>query len=204
MDLNKLLEAESDFLLLHPNGFNSESLTSIAKKHKFPQMVEFAHKVFAKSAIKNNQDTIDNIVRFITRSSMISVFEKVKFKDTVKSMDNRERKNLIVAIKELLYGDEEIGFNIMTEVLAPCKLAKWTIITAFRCYYSPTTDLLVKPTTTKAIIAKYDLEDVVYKPRPTYEFYKKYRKKIIEMSSNCSESLSPSLAAFTGFLMFSM
>lgn len=204
MNLNKLLESESDFLLLHPEGFESESLTIIAKKHKFPQMVEFAHKTFMKSKLKNNNETIDNIMKFITRSSMISVFEKVKFKDVVKSMDNRERKNLVVGVKELLHGDEEIGFNIMVEVLTPYKLVKWTIITAFRCYYTPTTDLLVKPTTTKNIIFSYDLEGVAYKPKPSFEFYQNYRRIIIEMSKQCNETLSPSLAAFTGFLMFSM
>lgn len=204
MNLNKLLENEADFLLMYPKGFNSEAMKPIAKRHKFPQAVEFAHKVFMKSKLKNNDETIENIMKFITKSSMVSVFEKVKFKDAVKSMDNRERKNLVVAIKELLHGDEEAGFNIMIEVLTPYKVAKWPIITAFKCYYTPTADLLIKPTTVKNIIAKFELEDIVYSPKVNYAFYKKYRAYIKEMASNCSKTLSPSLAAFSGFLMFTM
>lgn len=204
MNLDKLLETESEFLQEYPLGFNSETLKPIAKKHKFPQMVDFAHKTFTIANLVNNEKTIDDIVKFVTRSSMVSVFEKVRFKDAIKSMNQTEKGNLIVAIKELFYGDEEAGFNIMVEVLRTYKVAKWPIITSFRCYFFPTTDLLIKPTTVKGVINKFELEGCIYNSKPTFEFYQSYRKEIQSMAKQCDASLSPSLAAFSGFLMFTM
>ena len=61
--------------------------------------------------------------------------------------------------------------------------------------------MFVKPTTTKGVIKTFELDDLVYHPRPTYDFYVRYRDAIDEMKSHVDASLSPNNAAFTGFLM---
>jgi hypothetical protein len=45
---------------------------------------------------------------------------------------------------------------------------------------------------------------LVYKPRPTYEFYAKYTKILETMKSQVSPLISADNAGFTGFLMMAM
>ena len=59
----------------------------------------------------------------------------------------------------------------------------------------------MKPNTTKRVIRYLELDDLVYKPRPSWEFYARYRDTINEMKSMVNPSLSANNAAFTGFLM---
>ena len=118
-------------------------------------------------------------------------------------MNSDEQQVLVTGLGELLHGDEEKGFNLLVELLAQYKLAKWTLITVFRCYYYPQTDLLYKPTTVKNVIKTYEL-NLMYKPRPTYEFFTKYRQAINSMKQQVHPSLAPNNAAFSGFLMMTM
>ena len=59
----------------------------------------------------------------------------------------------------------------------------------------------MKPTTTKNVIRQFELDDLVYKPRPSWDFYARYRDAIETMKGAVSPTLSPNNAAFTGFLM---
>ena len=78
------------------------------------------------------------------------------------------------------------------------------MLTVFGAYFAPDVEVFVKPTTTKSVIAYFEIDDLVYKPGPTYSFYKRYRDYINSMKSEVDGSLSPSNAAFTGFLMMSV
>jgi hypothetical protein len=52
------------------------------------------------------------------------------------------------------------------------------------------------------VIQTFDIRDLVYKPRPSYAFYARYKELIKEMKSHVDPSLAKvSNAAFTGFLM---
>jgi len=200
----KLFELEEIFMSLNPEGFESEQMIKESKKHKFPQTVKFVREVLAKDKFSDIDAITEDIIRVVSKSSMVSLFEKPKFRDGLREMEYADRVEFIQGLKELLHGDEEKGFNMMVEVMKGYKLAKWTLISVFRCYYYPSTDLLVKPTTTKNICKVFELEGIKYQPTPTYEFYKSYRKYIQDMASLVDPRLSPSLAAFTGFLMFTM
>ena len=70
-------------------------------------------------------------------------------------------------------------------------------------HYRPQVDVFVKPTTTKNVIRQFELDDLVYRPRPSWGFYAAYRDAISEMKRHVHPSLSPNNAAFTGFLMMS-
>lgn len=200
----KLFELEEIFLSLNPEGFESEQMAKESKKHKFPQIVEFVHNVLAEDKFDDLDAITEDIIRVVSKSSMVSLFEKPKFRDGLREMEHVDRLEFINGLKELLHGDEEKGFNMMVNVMKEYKLAKWTLISVFRCYYYPNSDLLIKPTTTKNICKVFELEGIKYHPTPTFEFYTKYRACIQEMASLVDPKLSPSLAAFTGFLMFTM
>jgi hypothetical protein len=204
MNIAKLKQAQEAFYSIYPGGFDNPEIVQIGKKHKMTKLIDFAHEAFSKENIKNVEETAENMVRLVTRSSMVSLFEKPKFRDAVRGMDMIEKSKLVHSLDMLLHGNEEAGFNLMLEVLIRHQLAKWTLISVFRCYYYPTTDLLYKPTTVKNVIKTFELVDMIYKPRPSYEFFVKYRDAINEMKTYVDKNFKHSNAAFSGFLMMTV
>lgn len=204
MNKAKLKSAERQFFRQYPEGFMSPEMVEIGKKHKMDKHIAFAQESFSKKALKNVETTCENMVKLVSRSSMVSLFEKPKFRDAVKSMNQDEKAELVDALRLLIHDAEEEGFNALLTILTRYKLAKWTLISVFRCYYYPSEDLLFKPTTVKNVIKFFELDDLVYKPRPSYAFFVKYRSEINAMKAMCDASLSPNNASFSGFLMISM
>ncbi|MFT5692431.1 MAG: hypothetical protein ACI92E_001765, partial [Oceanicoccus sp.] len=96
------------------------------------------------------------------------------------------------------------GFEAMVDLLKTAKLAKWSLVTIIPAYYAPNKEVFVKPTTAKNILNYFEITDPVYKPAPTWDFYKKYRTLINEAKTKVDKSLSPSNAAFSGFLMMTV
>jgi hypothetical protein len=204
MNIERLKEAEAEFFFIYPYGFESPEMKEIGKKHKMGKMIDLVHETLNPESLEDVDVAIENIIKVASRSSMVSVFEKTKFRDGLRQLPTDEKEELVDALKELLHGDEEKGFNGLVDLLSIYKLAKWPLITVFRCYYYPDTDLLFKPTTVKNVIKKYELEELVYRPAPSYEFFVGYRDTINSMKQLVSPLLSPNNAAFSGFLMMTM
>ena len=204
MNKLKLKQAQQAFFALHPEGFESESLKEISKKHKLYKHVDFAHEHLSPQALEDVEKAAAAMIKLVSRSSMVSVFEKPKFRDAVNSMSYDEKEFLVDGLRNLLFDDEAKGFHQILDVLTRYGIAKWTLITVFRCYYYPETDLLFKPTTVKNIIKHFELEGLEYKPRPSYDFFVKYRDQINKMRKLVDSSVSKSGAGFSGFLMMSM
>ena len=204
MNIERLKQAEHEFLARYPEGFNSPEMKEIGKKHHMDKMVAFAQENFAPEKFVRLDLIVPKMIDMVTKSSMVSLFEKPKYRDYIKSLDPGQQEFLAMGLKEFLHGDQESGFHMMLEMLDEVKLAKWTLMTVFGVYYYPQDEIFVKPTTTKNAIMYFELDDIVYKPRPSYEFYKKYREHILTMKKLVNINLSPNNAAFTGFLMFSM
>ena len=203
MNLKKLREAESLFLLRYPDGFASEEMQAVRKKHNVDKLSEFASTALARKNFTNQGRVLDDIVKIVSRSSMVSMFEKPKFRDYVNGLTRDDREYLAAAYKRLLHGKQEAGFNQILDVLSEGKLAKWSLMTIVMHHYRPQVDVFVKPTTTKNVIRQFELEDLVYNPRPSWAFYTGYRDAIEKMKAHLNPSLSPNNAAFTGFLMMS-
>ena len=201
----KLKSFEDRFLSTYPGGFADPGLEAIGKKHKMEQTVEFAQEVFAKQAFKDHEDIIENMIRLVSKSSMVSLFEKPKFRDYVRSLAPSDQVKLSDGLKTFLHGkNQQKGFNMMLEILESGKLAKWSLITVFGAYYAPNEEVFVKPTTCKNVLKTFAIDEIQYKPKPSWEFYERYREIITEMKGQVDSSLSPSNAAFGGFLMMSM
>ncbi len=203
MNTDKLIEAESMFLHRYPGGFDDEALKGVSKRHNVGKLIEFAETALARKQFKNTATVLDDIVRIISRSSMVSMFEKPKFRDYVNGMSRDDRALLAQGFRRLLHGNQEQGFNEVVELLAEGKLAKWSLMTACLLYYRPQVEVFVKPTTTKNVIRQFELDHLVYRPRPSWAFYRDYRDAIATMKATLNPSLSPNNAAFTGFLMMS-
>ena len=204
MNINKLIRLESDFLLQYPEGFESEEMIKINKKHNLYKVSEYLKRVCSKENMKLGLSVYDDVIKVVSKSSMVSIFEKMNFRDFAKELDNLEKHFLMDSIYELIHGEEEQGFNMMISLLAPYKLAKWPIITVWRAYWNLDYDVFVKPTTVKKIITYLELEGIKYTPRVNYDFYHKYRIYINELKENVIPSLRPNNPAFSGFLMMTI
>ncbi|MFT5580660.1 MAG: hypothetical protein ACI9WS_003428 [Paraglaciecola psychrophila] len=203
-DLHKLKQLELDFLMQYPKGFADPEMEKIGKKHNVSRMTELSRECFSKRVCSNVHTTSENMVKVISRSSMVSLFEKPKFRDFVQAMDENEKAFMVNALVNMLHGKKQLGFEAMVDILKTGKLAKWSLISIIPAYYAPTKEVFVKPTTAKRVLKHFDIDDPVYKPTPSWDFYKKYRQLINDSKGLVHESLSPSNAAFSGFLMMTV
>ena len=176
----------------------------IRKHHKLDKMFELTQNSFAKRNFKLPDLIVENMIKIITHSSLISKFEKPRFRDFALALLPKEKQRLTNSMDQLLHGNEQIGFESLGEILQNWKLAKWSLMTLYQAYYHPQEDVFIKPTTTKNIIKYFDLDHLHYHPIPTWTFYDAYRTVINEMKTMVDSSLSPNSIAFTGFLMRSM
>ena len=205
MNLSKLKQAEKEFLHRYPGGFdNPEIIATRVKKHKPDQMIALAQESFSKRNFKLPDLIVQNMIKVISRSSIISVFEKPRFRDFANALSSQEREFLSSGLKELLHGDEQTGFEMILDLLKSRKLAKWSLMTVCPTYFHPQRDIFIKPTTVKGVIECFELEDLHYRPTPSWAFYVAYRLAFLEMKTKVDPSLSPTNPAFSGFLWMSI
>ncbi|MBT3254050.1 MAG: hypothetical protein HN995_10315 [Candidatus Marinimicrobia bacterium] len=204
MNLDKLEQAEAKFFNMYPGGFEHPDMVAIGKKHKMDKMITTVQEEFSEDQFGNSKAIVQAMSKLVSRSSMVSLFEKPKFRDFVNSLHNQHETILANGLREMLHGNQEQGFNMMLDVLISGKMAKWSLISVLPVYHKPYDEVFVKPTTAKGVIQQFELGTLVYKPRPSWEFYKEFRSIINEMKTKVDSRLAPNNAAFTGFLMMSL
>ena len=204
MNRTKLKEAEERFFMQYPGGFSDPLMLEISKKHKVEKMNKLAKESFAVEQFENPSQIADSMSKIVSQSSLVSLFEKPKFRDLVKAMSDNEKERLSHGLKEFLHGDQKFGFELMSALLTEYKLAKWPLLTVCPNYYRPSVEILVKPTTAKGIIEHFELEGLKYSPKPTFEFYRAYREQINQIKKEVNLLLQFDNAAFCGFLMMSL
>ena len=204
MNLEKLKTAEAEFFALYPKGFDDEALQPLIRRHNTAKIGQQVRELFAEKNFVQPEEVCDNFAKIVSKSSLISLFEKPRVRDMVRQMSPEHKDMLSIALYELLHGSEEEGFEGLVEALSFYKLAKWSIVTLIPYYYARDRAFFIKPTTTKNIIKYFELDGLEYKPRPSYAFYRKYTKALEEMKSEVDASLGKNNAGFTGFLMMAM
>ena len=201
MNLEKLKRAEEAFLHRFPGGFeNPEIIATRVKKHKPDQMIALAQESFSRGNFRLPDLIVRNMIKVISRSSIISVFEKPKFRDFAATLSSQEKGFLSDGMEQLLHRNQQTGFEMILDLLRNAKLAKWSLMTVCQTYYHPQRDVFVKPTTVKAVIGYFELENLHYRPTPSWAFYEAYRSAFLAMKSRVDKSLTPTNAAFSGFL----
>ncbi len=203
MKKSVLKAAEKHFLREYPGGFNHPEMLEIGKKHRIDLLQEFAQESFAKAQFEQPKEVVAALAKLVSRSSMISMFEKPKFRDFAKSLKGSDKERLADAVFELLHGSEKTGFESLVGELKKGKLAKWPLATVVQSSYQPKKGVFVKPTTAKMICEKLDL-GLEYKSTPTWDFYRKFRKAIEEMKAQTSKDLAHNNPAYCGFLMMAL
>jgi len=202
VNIAKLKQAEAEFLARYPGGFADPAMAPIKKKHNVDKLSEFAQANLGRTHFNRPEHICETLVRIISRSSMVSMFEKPKFRDFVRALNSHEKEHLAFAFEKRLYGRaRRAGFEEILGMLTHHKIAKWPIISAVPYYLSPKQEAFVKPTTAKGIVAFLEVEDMQYKPMPSWEFYSAYLKLLRQVKKEVHPSLSPNYAALSGFLM---
>lgn len=203
MNYEKLKEAEANFLQLYPEGFADPAIEVIRKKHNVDRLVQFAQQELTRTNCNKPHHIADTLTKIISRSSMVSRFEKPPFKEFINSLSSDEKEALAFAIEQRLFGKKQQGFETILGMLAHYKIAKWAVVSAVPFYFAPKREVFVKPTTAKRIIAALEVEGLSYKPTPSWDFYKGYRNLLTDIKKQVDPSLAPNNAALSGFLMMS-
>lgn len=203
MNRDKLKEANARFLAEYPGGFSHPAMLEIVKKHRVEKMNKLAQDSFGREQFNNPEKIVDAMVKVVSQSSMVSVFEKPKFRDLAKGMIPSEKERMAMGLREFLHGDQAAGFDLMLDLLAEYKLAKWPLLTICPVYYRPDVEVFIKPTTVKEVIRYFELDGLKYSPKPSYSFYKAYREEINRMKKESGLSLNDN-AAFCGFLFMAV
>ena len=200
MNFEKLKELEEEFLYVYPDGFQDAKFFPTMKKFKPEKLEEFAKEGLKKENFSNPSLVVENFFKTIQKSVMVSLFDKLKLRDMIASLNSYEKDMLSIELYELLYGNKKEGFEGLVEFLAEYNLAKWTIISVVPYSINRQSEYFIKPTTTKNIIKYLEIKDLIYKPRPSFEFYNTYVKLLDKMKTKVDNSLTFDNAAFTGFL----
>ena len=200
MNIQKLKEAEAAFLARFPKGFDDPGMAQIRKSHNVEVLADFARTNL--NTFSRPQNLADTVLKIVSRSSMVSRFEKPPFREFLGALDSKDKRRLAEAFrKRLIGGKKREGFEEIVDLLARYKLARWSLVSAVPFYFAPLKEVFVKPTTAKRIVARLDMEDLHYHARPDWAFYDGYRKLILDVKKHVDPSLTPHNAATTGFLM---
>ena len=130
MNLSKLHEAEQSFLMRYPGGFADPEMQGIRKKHNVDKLVEFTQANLTRTSCLNPAHVSDTLIKIVSRSSMVSRFEKPPFRNFVETLDTDAREALAYAIEQRLFGRKQKGFELLVDMLARHKLAKWALVAA--------------------------------------------------------------------------
>jgi len=203
MNKEVLLEAQHRFVSRYPGGFSNPELVATGKKFKMDQHGDFAREHFAENRFDAPRDIVEAMATLVSRSALVSMFEKPKFKAAVLALSPMEIDDWAGSLRELLYGDQKTGFQGLVTALSRHKLAKWTLVTVAPAYYDQKAEVFVKPSTTKLIIDRLRL-DMTYSATPTWKFYQGYREAVLAMRKIAKAVKAPGNPSFTGFLMMSL
>ncbi len=204
MNLEKLWEAEAAFFQAYPQGFADPAIEAIRRKHNVDRLIRYTQENLTRVNCNNPEFVADTFWKVISRSSMVSHFEKPRFRDFLDALGSADKRALAFAVEQRLYGRKQQGFERILEMLAHHRIAKWSVISALPSYFAPRREVFVKPTTVKRILTALEVEDLHYRATPSWSFYRGFRALMADVRRQVSPKLSPSNAALTGFLMMSL
>jgi len=207
MNIQKLKEAEAAFLSRFPQGFDDPDpwMGKIRKSHNVDRLADFTRANLTEATLSQPQRFADTLLKIVSRSSMVSRFEKPPFREFLDALSSKDKRHLAEAFRKRLFGRKQHeGFEVIVELLARYKLARWSLVSAVPFYFAPLQEAFVKPSTARKIVSFLELEDLQYHPRPDWSFYVGYRKLILNIKKQVDPSLTPNNAATTGFLMATM
>jgi len=189
MNIEKLKDLESEFFYEYPKGLEDERLLKLIKKFNPEKLEQLSKELFKKENFSQPELICEAFVKVVYKSVVISFYDKMKLRDAFKEMGMYEKDIFSIALYDLLYENKKEGYESIVEVLGKYNLAKWTLISLIPYYMDRAKEYFVKPTTAKSIISYLELSNLQYKPKPSYQFYKEYKKTLDEVKSKVNKSL---------------
>jgi len=182
------------FLLHYSDGIKDEEFSNKGNRHiKNYQASEKAQTLDLEELLEENSYSInyccDFITKLVTMSTIISVFEKVAFKNYLS--DYKVRPLFLKSLYEVITNNNEETFNNFVYTLSlkkkeknsnPCK---WPLITYLLVVFHPYDEVFIKPTTIKRILTIFD-SDISYTSTPNYETYHGIRSLLLDYKKHSS------------------
>lgn len=205
MRLDKLHELQGDFFARYPEGFISSDMPKAAKKYRIDSAVNFAQEAFSETQFGKPKFILKSLTQLVSKSSMVFMFDKARFRDSVLLLAPKEREALVDIVFELLHGNEQVGFEGVLNQLVALKLDQWPLMSVIPFYFDPHRNWFIKPNITKSILKYFEVDQqIVYQTRPSYAFYQEYRDFLTQLRDESDPWLGVNNSAFTGFLAMSI
>src|SRR5574344_430366 len=208
MNIEKLKECEERFFEYYKDGFEDEKLAKTVKLFNTQKFHTLTKNSFALENFSNIEQIAQDFFTILLKSPLISFYEGDLLKNALKNLTSYEKDMLSIYLKDILYAKNEDNkkdsFDELVELLASKNLAKWHIITLIPYYFSPNKNYFLKPSTTRNIIKYFELKDIKYNSKPSFEFYKNYTNNLLKMKNSVNPKLIDDNGRFTGFLRLAM
>ena len=81
MNLEKLKDMEAEFLTFYPTGFEDAKFFPTIKKFNPSKLEEFTKENLKKENFSNPNLVVDAFFKIIQKSVLVSLFDKLKFRD---------------------------------------------------------------------------------------------------------------------------
>jgi len=200
MNIEKLKDLEAEFFEEYPKAFEDERLLKLMKKFNPSKLEELSKQYFHKDNFSQPEIVCENFIKIVSKSVVVSFYDKMKLKDAIKDMGMYQKDMFSIALYDLLHGNKKDGYDSFVEILSEYSLAKWTLVSLVPYYMNRKKEYFIKPTTAKNIINYLELKGLKYKPKPSFEFYKGFKKALDEIKKNVPKNLSEENICLTAFL----
>ena len=145
MNLEKLKDIEAEILFQYPTGFQDAKFFPTMKKFDPSKLETFTKENLKKENFSNPNLVVDAFFNIIQKSVLVSLFDKLKFRDMLAGLTSYEKDMLSIELFELIHGNQKNGFDGLVEFLAQYNLAKWTIISVILYYNDRKKSILSNP-----------------------------------------------------------
>lgn len=172
-----LPQAKKLFLEQFPDGFCDDLLMREERQYK-DALASLARELLSRDVLvqlietERYQQVCDNAIKLVTHptNNLPSLYEKLAFKDGLKKLN--DPKLFARSVFNYLHGegDLEPRFTSFANVLAQLEADKWPIITIFRFFLFPVTDVYIKPNNLQhaAELSRFEIN---YKPQLNWLTY---------------------------------
>lgn len=174
------LRCRRKFLRFFPGGFTDETYIDWERGYKW-EAHERWHELLAPAAYRalldegGHREIADHAARVESRTNLLFSFEKMAFRDAVKSPAGA--RAFAEGLYEFLYGtgDDRTRFERWGEVVGhlprrQTRVLTWPVLTVFGFIAEPARHIFLKPNVTRVAAREYGF-DFVYKSRPEWEVY---------------------------------
>lgn len=174
------LRCRRKFLRFFPGGFTDHTYIDWERGYKWEAHERWREQL-APGAFRAHLDAeryreiADHAARVESRTNLLFSFEKMAFRDAVKSTAGA--RDFSHGLYEFLYGDgdDRTRFERWCEVVAALprrqtRVLTWPVLTVFGFIAEPSRHLFLKPNVTRVAARAYGV-DFVYESRPRWEVY---------------------------------